>query len=273
VATILHNLGGLEQGRRQHARGEPYARAAYEIRKQALGEDHRETAADGAALARILDAVGKREEAEQLYRRALAVFERLYGPEHYEIAINLNNLAVLEAAKGETAESERLYRRSLALKEKLLGPDHPDVGMTANNRADALPGPRRGGPGAVETGARRLSNRPRPGPPQDPALPGNLRRCRRAAVASDLLRAAHCGVAQLFCEHGAERGELRTPPRDRARTPCPVKKSAGNEEAPNAYRGQRSDRLGRLGGEHDEGPLLHFSQMKRRRMKLLALSY
>ena len=78
-----------------------------------------------------------RAEAEQLYRRALAIFERAYGPEHYELAANYNNLAAIYQAQGKGAEAERLYRRALAIKEKVLGPDHPDVAMTLNNLGSA----------------------------------------------------------------------------------------------------------------------------------------
>ena len=88
-----------------------------------------------AALAALLDGQGKYDEAEKLYRRALAVFERTYGPEHYEVAVNLNNLAALCHATGRTEEAERLYRRALSVKEKLLGTKHIDVALTLNNLA------------------------------------------------------------------------------------------------------------------------------------------
>ena len=88
-----------------------------------------------AALAALLDGQGKVDEAERLYRQALAVFERAYGPEHYEVAVNLNNLAALAHAQGRSEEAEQLYRRALAIKEKVLGAEHPDVAMTLNNLA------------------------------------------------------------------------------------------------------------------------------------------
>lgn len=92
-------------------------------------------AADIAALAALLDGQRKYAEAEQLYRRALAIFERSHGAENYEIAVNLNNLAANCNAQGRQDEAERLYQRALALKEKLLDAEHPDVAMTLNNLA------------------------------------------------------------------------------------------------------------------------------------------
>ena len=92
-------------------------------------------AADKAALAAILDGQGKYDEAEALYRQALAVFERVYGPDHYELAVTFNNLAALSHAKGDDAEAEQLYRRPWPSRRRSLGPDHPDVAMTLNNLA------------------------------------------------------------------------------------------------------------------------------------------
>ena len=69
VATIYHNLGGLEHARGRYTRGEPWARRAVTVRKRALGPDHPAVAADMAALAAILDAQGNDTEAEALYRR------------------------------------------------------------------------------------------------------------------------------------------------------------------------------------------------------------
>jgi len=135
LATLYHNLGGLEHARGRCARGEPLARRGLEIRERALGPEHPDVAADAAALAAILDGAGKREEAEALFRRSLTTFERVYGSHHYEIAVTLNNLAALHQAKGDAEEAERLYRRALTIKEQRLGADHPDVAMTLNNLA------------------------------------------------------------------------------------------------------------------------------------------
>jgi tetratricopeptide (TPR) repeat protein len=135
LATVYHNLGGLEHARGRYAAGEPFARRAVAIRERLLGPDHPDVAADLAALAPILDAQGKRNEAAALMLRSLAILERTYGPNHYEVAVSLNNLAALRAAEGQTAEARRLYERSLAIKERQLGPRHPDVATTLNNLA------------------------------------------------------------------------------------------------------------------------------------------
>lgn len=49
-----------------------------EIRARALGDDHPTVAANRAALAAILDALGNSGAAEVLLRQALGVFERVF---------------------------------------------------------------------------------------------------------------------------------------------------------------------------------------------------
>lgn len=135
LATLYHNLGGLEHARRRFADGEPFARKAVELREQLLGPDHPDTAADYAALAALLDGQGQYDEAESLYRRALAVFEKTLGPDHYELSVSLNNLAAIYQARGEPDQAAAHYARALAIKEKTLGPDHPELATTLNNLA------------------------------------------------------------------------------------------------------------------------------------------
>ena len=100
-----------------------------------VGRDHPAVAADVAALAALVQGQGHLDEAEALYRRAIAMFEAALGPDHYEIAVNCSNLGALHAARGEDAEAEELYRRALRIKQQVLGRDHPDVAMTVHNLA------------------------------------------------------------------------------------------------------------------------------------------
>lgn len=133
LATLYHNLGGLEHARGRPGRGEPHARRSVELRERALGPDHPAVAADVAALAALLDAQDRFDEAEALYRRALAIFRRVYGREHYELCVTYNNLGAVAHRRGRPRGAERLYRRALAMKEKLLGAGHPDVALTLSN--------------------------------------------------------------------------------------------------------------------------------------------
>lgn len=74
-------------------------------------------------------------DAEQLYKRSLAIDEKSLGPDHIEVASSLNNLAELYRTQGKYTEAEPLYKRALALREKILKLDHPSVAQSLNNLA------------------------------------------------------------------------------------------------------------------------------------------
>jgi tetratricopeptide (TPR) repeat protein len=171
TATLYHNLGGLEHARGRYALGEPHARRGLAIREKLLGPDHQAVAADAAALAAILDgqasatrrrfgrvygsdhyevavnlnnlaalrqAGGDAREAEELYRRALALKEKLRGANHPDVAVTANNLAVLYKHQGRYADAERLYRRALTIFECSFGVSHPKAIACRENLAASV---------------------------------------------------------------------------------------------------------------------------------------
>jgi len=113
-----------------------YPEAERYYKKAAATEDENPLYLD--AHATILWKMGRYDEAEPLFRRALAIDEKALGPNHPNVAIRLNNLANLLADQGNYRDAEPLYRRALAIREKSLGPNHPDVANTLNNLAVLL---------------------------------------------------------------------------------------------------------------------------------------
>jgi len=135
LATLHHNLGGIEHARGRFAAGEPHARRSVALRERALGPHHVEVAADVAALAALVDGAGRLDEAAALYQRALVVFSQKLGPRSLEAGLTLAGLADVQQKQGSPAPAERLYLRSLAILERVLGGRHPDVALTLNNLA------------------------------------------------------------------------------------------------------------------------------------------
>ena len=76
---------------------------------------------------------GRYEEAEPLYRDALAMRKRLLGEAHPAVATSLNNLAELYESQGRYEEAEPLYLEALAMRKRLLGEAHPDVATNLFN--------------------------------------------------------------------------------------------------------------------------------------------
>jgi tetratricopeptide (TPR) repeat protein len=89
-------------------------------------------------LASWLENRAEYDEAELLYRQALAILEKALGPEHPNVATSLNNLAELYRAQGRYTRAELLLRRAFAILERALGFEHPLVATSLNNLATLL---------------------------------------------------------------------------------------------------------------------------------------
>ena len=89
-------------------------------------------------LALLYGALGRYDEAEPIYTRALEIREKNLGEGHPDIAESLNNLAALYKARGRYDQAELMYTRSLVILETALGPEHPHVGRVPEQPWDAL---------------------------------------------------------------------------------------------------------------------------------------
>jgi len=138
AATVYHNLGELAHLQNCSAKGEPFGRRAWEIRRSLFGPNHPETLAAACAYAVLLDGLGRYRESEAILLDALARFEEIFGSEHLEVAMSLHSLARIRWKRGDAAGAESLYKRAAAIKEKLLGPWHPDTALTLYDYASML---------------------------------------------------------------------------------------------------------------------------------------
>ena len=83
-----------------------------------------------------IDDQGKYGEAEELYKRALAIREKALGVNHPDVARTLTNLAMLYWTQGKYREAEGLYKRALAIRETSARRESPRRwAMTLNNLA------------------------------------------------------------------------------------------------------------------------------------------
>ncbi len=89
------------------------------------------------ALADLADAQLRPEEAETLYRQALAAAEQALGPAHLDLAPLLVTLADRYAGQSLHAEAAPLYERAVVLLEAELGRYHPDVATALAGLASA----------------------------------------------------------------------------------------------------------------------------------------
>jgi serine/threonine-protein kinase len=134
LGLVLRNLGDGE-------RAERLLRRAVETLERHRGDDGGELAlAQGLHnLASLLAEGGRYDEAEALFRRALAIKRRL--PEAAGaagLAASLNGYATLLATRGRLDEAEALYREALLARRAAHGPVHPEVSSALNNLANVL---------------------------------------------------------------------------------------------------------------------------------------
>jgi tetratricopeptide (TPR) repeat protein len=106
--------------------------------EESFGPDHPWVAVNLFCLAGLLFTLPRYEEAELLYRRALAIYEAAYGSDDPWVAATLNHLGWLLFTLSRYEEAELLYRRALAINEGAYGLDHHEVAQTLNKLAIML---------------------------------------------------------------------------------------------------------------------------------------
>lgn len=108
---------------------------ALTIARERYGADDPRIATDLNNLAEVYRLLGRFDEAERLYREALALDQRHPTGNAAGMATTLNNLALLYRAQERYAAAEELYRQALRLLEEAVGPNHQDVARLLNNWA------------------------------------------------------------------------------------------------------------------------------------------
>jgi Tfp pilus assembly protein PilF len=126
VSVALNNLARLFFKRRDFAKADRHLLRLLEI-KRALGKDHPEVANVLGSLGRLRQAVGKNDQAEQLWRQALAVREKAFAPSDVIIATTLENVADCCLPQGKAPAAIALRERALTIREAAVGTTHPSL--------------------------------------------------------------------------------------------------------------------------------------------------
>jgi tetratricopeptide (TPR) repeat protein len=131
-ATVCHNIGGLYHAQGQPAAAEPWARRAVVLRRTLPDCETARlaVAADQGALAAVLIALNRHNEASRLLDAAAQTFAEAYGPQHYEIGVIEGNRALVCLADGDLVTAERCARNAIAVKATTLGEHHPELAPT-----------------------------------------------------------------------------------------------------------------------------------------------
>jgi tetratricopeptide (TPR) repeat protein len=165
VAELEKRIKELREAAR-YADAVPLAEEVLEIRRQAQGTDHWETASaeqlrrtlchiaslpaegqEALSEADIADSTISRlyvawdfDKAFELAKWQLEVRKHWLGVDHLEVTRTMNILAELLNVKEDREDGEQLHLETLAIKRTLLGEEHPDVGITLHNLGALLRG-------------------------------------------------------------------------------------------------------------------------------------
>jgi tetratricopeptide (TPR) repeat protein/tRNA A-37 threonylcarbamoyl transferase component Bud32 len=97
---------------------------------RALANDPESEARLANSIATVWADLGRYDDAEAEYRRAIDLATNVQGPEHPSVQALRHNLAETLDRSGRLEEAETEYRRVLASVTRALGKDHPNVAMT-----------------------------------------------------------------------------------------------------------------------------------------------
>jgi tetratricopeptide (TPR) repeat protein len=98
-------------------------------------QEGRTSAALMNSLGSVLQDLGRLDEAEQQYRRALRMIEKQFGPDDPDLVFALNNLGGLMMVRGRLSEAARLRERSLEMRERSYPAADPAVLLAVENLA------------------------------------------------------------------------------------------------------------------------------------------
>lgn len=131
VASAIHRtLGQTYQSLGEFEKSERHQRAALELGRGAVGEDHRDTLTALNGWASALASLDRFDEAEAMFRQCLASRERVLGPHDPDTLDSAHNLADFLRNRGRWDDAEKLLTQTLSDSIRILGAEHPDTLIT-----------------------------------------------------------------------------------------------------------------------------------------------
>lgn len=128
LAYALTNLGQIYKKSRPKKEGLELAlecfERAYVIRRERLGDDHRETLRTRFCHAMALADKGNHAESERMHREILERRMHIMEEDHIDVLESRHHVAKAMEEQGEYAESAEIYRDIVRLSEARYGPEY-----------------------------------------------------------------------------------------------------------------------------------------------------
>jgi tetratricopeptide (TPR) repeat protein len=134
-AAIRMTLGATYRQLGEYDAAELHLERALELRREALGEQDRDTVKSMGALGAVYEKHGLYEKAEPLLVRALDLSRRVLGKKDYDTLVCMSDLGELYQAQGRFGDAEPLLTEALEISRRELGQEHPQTLVHLNNVA------------------------------------------------------------------------------------------------------------------------------------------
>ena len=135
LATLYHNLAGIDFVLGDLIQAVAWGRRGLELRRALAGPDHLSVLLDEGNLAPMLIAAGDLDEAEELLVHVHAQLLVQLDADDYEVAVTLANLGALAAQRGDLPVALGRLTEAARIKSARLGPEHPELIRTLLNIA------------------------------------------------------------------------------------------------------------------------------------------
>ena len=138
-ATLLHNLGRLEERRERFSEAEALYRRSLDAKRASDGPQADQTLGTQTQLAKLLAELGRHDEGLALMRDAARIREAVWGPQSEHLADLLNDLGWMALNAGLAAEAERTLRRGMHIEQALAaGQPSRDLAIVQHNLGKLL---------------------------------------------------------------------------------------------------------------------------------------
>ncbi|MBO6514645.1 MAG: serine/threonine protein kinase [Phycisphaerales bacterium] len=117
VSTTLTKIGLIDLA-------EMPQRSALDIRREQLGNQHKETLKSVMQLGFLLTTQGKLDEAEALYQEALQTYRSIYGDENPDTLTGMASMGRLYYEQNKFDQAEELLVEALNAQRRILGDRH-----------------------------------------------------------------------------------------------------------------------------------------------------
>ncbi|MCK4760707.1 MAG: tetratricopeptide repeat protein [Candidatus Aminicenantes bacterium] len=132
-ANIFNDLGFTYDVLGKFSQALECGKKALDIRREELGEQHRDTAVSFNNVGSFYMNIGKYDEAFKYKKRALEIQLKLFDEQHPETALYIYNIGDYYSIIGNYKEALIYHKRALKIREKLFSDQHPDTAASFNS--------------------------------------------------------------------------------------------------------------------------------------------